>query len=154
MSGKEELGSLLFLWDLEKPLCEQLQASACPFPRFYGLGKIRRLELRLWRAISAVGSALYTDCKYLVLTLRPLVGKGEYIIKNSMEFVQLLSEQYIDDDKERADFDAKSLYTSLPTQQTLVVVKTWLEKEEGLASRTPLMADEFVQMLEICLIST
>ena len=51
-------------------------------------------------------------------------------------------------------FDVKSLYTSLPIQRTLRVVRECLQREEAWESMTILSAEEIIKLLEVCLTST
>lgn len=149
-----------FLWRLcqerriTKPLYNQLHASDCPLPRFYGLAKIHKPEIPLRPVISAVGSALYAASKYLTRILKPMVGKGEYTVANSKEFVEALVDVQVAEDERLVSFDVKSLYTSLPIQRTLDVVEENLRNDDTLICRTPLTAEEVTALLKICLTST
>ena len=149
-----------FLWGLyqrrrmTKPLYDRLHASSCSLPRFYGLAKIHKAGVPLRPVISAVGSALYGVSKYLAEVLKPLVGKGGFTVSNSREFVAMISDVRISSDEEMVSFDVKSLYTSLPVERALAVVRTRLRDDQTLESRTPFTADEVTELLEICLTST
>ena len=149
-----------YLWKLFqqgrmlKPLYNQLHASACPLPRFYGLAKTHKPDVPLRPVISAVGSALYGVSKYLAMVLKPLLGQSDLTIKNSQEFVRVVSDECVADNESMVSFDVKSLYTSLPIGRTLDVVRERLRLDETLDCRTPLNADELVGLLEICLTST
>ena len=149
-----------FLWRLfqerriTKPLYNRLHASECPLPRFYGMAKIHKPEVPLRPVISAVGSALYAASKYLAQILKPLVGNDGYTVANSKEFVKSLIDVRLSEDEELVSFDVQSLYTSLPVQRALSVVREVLEKDDTLSDRTPLTAEEVTGLLKICLTST
>ena len=51
-------------------------------------------------------------------------------------------------------FDVKALYTSLPIERTVKIVRTKLEGDESLSESTPLSVDEVLKLLELCLKST
>ena len=104
----------------------QLHASASPLPRFFGLAKVHK----------------------------PLVGRGQYTVKDGAEFVRILAEERISADEVMVSFDVKSLYTSLPVKRALSVVSIQLENGDQLQSRTPLTAGELSTLLEICLTPT
>ena len=70
-----------YLWALcqkrriTKPLYDQLHASTCNLPRFYGLAKVHKQVCRC--APLSQLSALYAVRKYLAVVLRPLVALNE-----------------------------------------------------------------------------
>ena len=92
--------------------------------------------------------------KYLAQVLRPLVGNGEYTVANSKEFVRSLNNVKVLEDEELVSSDVKSLYTSLPIQRALDVVREDLENDDTLSDRTPLTAEQITDLLKICLTST
>ena len=96
----------------------------------------------------------YAVSKYLAQVLRPLVGRTEYTVGNSAEFVHILSDCSISKEDEMVSFDVKSLYTSLPKQRTLRVVRECLQRKEAWESMTILSAEEIIKLLEVCLTST
>ena len=149
-----------FLWDLfqqkviKKTLYNQLHASACPLPRFYGLAKIHKDGVPLRPVISAVGSALYAVSKYLASVLKPLVGKTQFTVANSKDFVSYIAGESISSDEVMVSFDVKALYTSLPVKRTLEAVSVRLKEDKTLAARTPFSPEHLMVLLEICLTST
>ena len=51
-------------------------------------------------------------------------------------------------------FDVKALFTSVPIQPAIQIIKKLLEKDQDLKQRTSLSVDHIVSLLEFCLRST
>ena len=68
---------------INRRLYNELHASSCPLPRFYGTVKIHKPSQPLRPVISAIGTAMYATSKYLARVLKPLTEANEYAVKNS-----------------------------------------------------------------------
>lgn len=60
----------------------------------------------------------------------------------------------IADDEVMISYDVEALYTSLPINRVLTIVRQNLEKDGTLEERTPFGVDDIIQLLEYCLKST
>ena len=86
-----------FIWKLYegKKICfdsyKSLRCSDSVSPCRYGLPKIYKPNVPLRTIVSFVGSATNTLSKFLKNVLSPLVSTTKYSVKNSKEFVDLLS---------------------------------------------------------------
>ena len=74
--------------------------------------------------ISAVGTATYNLSKYLAKVLNPLVGQNGYVLRNTLHFLENVKERTVEPDMVMVNFDVKALYTSLPIDKTLKIVRT------------------------------
>ena len=99
----------------------------------------------------AVGTATYNHSKYVARILKPLVGRNGYAIQNSIQFINDVKDLVIDSDSVMVSFDVKALYTSIPVDRAVQVVRTRLLEDESLSDPTSLGVDEIIGLLEICL---
>ena len=148
------------VWDLfksnqiKRPLYDFLRASSCPLPRFYGRVKTHKANNPLRPVISAMGTATYNASRYVAGVLAPLVGCTENTSRNSGDFIEQVSGLPIDDNEIMVSFDVSALYTSLPIDRVLEVVRNKLESDDTLSERSALAAPAIVTLLEYCLRST
>ena len=66
---------------------KKLKTTDVPTPRIYGLPKIHKNNNSLREIVSFCGYTTYQLSKYLSPILSPLVGKTEYHIRNTYEWV-------------------------------------------------------------------
>ncbi|KAG8237323.1 hypothetical protein J437_LFUL014488, partial [Ladona fulva] len=92
-------------------------------PRLYGLPKIHKDGVPLRPIVSAINSPTYNLAKYLASLLSPLVGHCEHHITNSTEFVKILPKIHLDPEDIMVSFDVVSLFTRVPLEDTLDLLK-------------------------------
>ena len=146
--------ALLKAGKIKKPFYSYLRASSCPLPRFYGRAKVHKDNCPVRPVISAVGTATYNVSSYIAKILAPLIGNTENTVKNSKEFVELVSDLEIQDDEVMISYDVEALYTSLPINSVLEIARKKLEEDATLDKRTSLKVDDIIKLLEYCLTST
>ena len=85
--------------------------------------------------VNCTGSALYNTSKYLTEILSPIQNKNNNSVQNSTEFVR---------------FDVVSLFTAIPVQKACQYIRTKLEQDDTLTSRTNLTIDDiiFISLLQ------
>jgi hypothetical protein len=69
--------------------------------------------------VSAIGSPTYNLAKYLAGILTPHVGRCEHHIKNSKDFVEILSDIRLQETDLLVSLDVVSLFTRVPLEDTL-----------------------------------
>ena len=101
--------------------------------------------------MSSIGTITYACAKYLADVLSPLVGKTEHHVKNSKEFTEYVKNLKVDPDEELRSYDVSALFTSVPVNKAMVIIRRRLEEDENLNKRTPLSPNDIITLLEKCL---
>jgi len=88
----------------------------------YGLPKIHKTGTPLRPIISAVGTYNYKLAKYLDKILKPLVPNENYILKDTFDFVNKVSNIAHVENQHMVSFDVESLFTNIPTLETIEII--------------------------------
>ena len=129
----------------------QLKPTSENPPRFYTTPKIHKPVLAMRPIVSNCGTILYQLAKYLTGILKPLVGKSPYHLKNSQQLVKDLQSVSIGPNEEFVSVDVSALFTSIPTDKALVIIRKRLEEDTTLFDRTDLPIDDIMDLMEMCL---
>ena len=86
--------------------------------------------------------------------LKPMVGKSSYHVQNNKEFIQHLEGIQLCSDEIIMSYDVKALFTSLPIQPALNIIKKLFEEDTDLQKRTSKTVKHITCLLEFCLRST
>ena len=155
---KNKLISLLKTIKTEGGISEttykKLYPTGATTPRYYGLPKVHKEGIPLRPIVSSIGSATYETAKELSNILKPLVGRSIHHVKNNQEFIQSLQDITIDEEECMMSYDVKSLFTSIPIQPTLTIIKKLLEEDTSLHQRTSMAVKHITWLLEFCLTNT
>ena len=98
--------------------------------KFYGTAKVHKLKsddqdkinkLPLRPIISNVGTATHKTAQYLCNLLSPL-GKSEYNVLNTKEFVQKIKKIKVPKGYVTISFDVVSLFTNVPLRKTIDII--------------------------------
>ena len=118
----------------------------CP-PKFYDLPKIHKLDTPLRPIVSSCGSVTYGVAKELAKILKPLVGKSPPHKQHpglcGTGQTECLS-----------SYDVSALFTLVPIDPALKIIKDLLVKDPTLKDRTVLGIDDIIFLLEFCLKNT
>ena len=123
-------------------------------PKFYGLPKIHKQDTPLRPIVSSTGTVSYNTSKELARILKPLVGKSQHHLQNTKDFIQQLKEVKLQQDETIISYDVKALFTSVPIQPVLNIIKNRLENDQQLQQRTSMSVNQITSLLEYCLRST
>ena len=92
--------------------------------------------------------------KVLSKVLKPLVGKCPLHIQSTGDFVSRAKGLTLQLGVCLTSYDVTSLFTSVPMESALNIIKNLLEKDEKLNDRTVLSVQNIIELLGICLHNT
>ena len=122
--------------------------------RFFGLPKIHKTGNPLRPRVSSRGSVTYGVAKVLSKVLKPLVGKSPHHIQSTGDFVSRAKGLNLQLEECLTSYDVTSLFTSVPIDPALNIVKDLLEKDEKLNDRTVLSVQNIIELLGFCFYNT
>ena len=139
---------------IDDRLCDSLTPRYSEPPQIYGLPKVHKDGVPMRPIVSCIGSPTYRLAKDLARTLTPLSGQTTYTVMNSTKFVERLQEARIGPEDLLVSFDVTSLFTQVPIDEALEVVRARLTKDPTLMDRTYIPVPQLVDLIELCLRST
>ena len=125
----------------------------CP-PKFYGLPKIHKQDTPLRPIVSSCGSVTYRVAKELAKILKPLVGKSPHHINSTQDFVEQVKHITLAPGECLSSYHVSALFTSVPIDPALKIIKDLLVKDPTLKDRTVIGIDDIILLLEFCLKNT
>ena len=128
--------------------------TGCVPPKFYGLPKIHKPDTPLRPIVSSCGSVTYGLAKELAKILKPLVGKSPHHINLTQEFVEQVKHITLGPWECLSSYDVSALFTSVPVDPALNIIRDLLEKDHTLKERTVLAVNDIILLLEFCLKNT
>ena len=128
--------------------------TGCVPPKFYGLPKVHKSGTPLRPIVSSCGSVTYGLAKELAKILKPLVGKSPHHINSTQDFVKQVRHITLVPGECLSSYDVSALFTSVPMDSALKVLKDLLEKDPTLNDRTVIGVDDIILLLECCLKNT
>ena len=141
--------------EITKGLYHWLRQSGSQPPRIYGLPKIHKPEVPLKPIVSScIGAPSYKLSKHIASLISPLAGKTDWHVRNSKHFVEVMAGLRVEEDKMLVSFDVTSLFTNVPIDEAVHVIRDKLRGDETLEDRTTLSPDRVEELLEACLRST
>ena len=123
-------------------------------PKYYGLPKIHKQGTPLRPIISSRGSVSYETAKELAMILKPLIGKSPHHVYNNKDFLESIKDIKVEDDECIMIYDVTTLFTSIPIDTTINIIKKQLEEDRDLKSRTNMTIKHICCLLEFCLKNT
>ena len=83
-----------------------------------------------------------------------MVGHYGYTFRNSTAFVDKLQEVQTTPQDHMVSFDVKNLFTQVPIDEALRVVREKVTSNQTLTKRTSIPAPQLVELVELCLRSS
>ena len=104
--------------------------------------------------VSSIGSVAYGTAKEFSRILKPLVERSTHHVRNNQDFIQSIEEVKVGTEECMMSYDVKALFTSIPIQHTLNIIKKLLEEDTSLQQRTSMAVKHTYCLLEFCLTNT
>ena len=82
------------------------------------------------------------------------MGKSPHHVKNNKDFIHSLEGIKLKPDECMMSFDVKALFTSVPTEPAINIIKKHLEVDKDLHLRTAITVKHITCLLEFCLRNT
>ena len=101
--------------------------------------------------MSSCGSVTYNVAKELAKILKHLVGKSPHCINSTHDFVEQIKELILSPGECLSSYDVPVLFTSVPVDPALGIIKDLLEKDPTLKDRKVLTVNDIILLLEFCL---
>ena len=133
---------------------KQLYPTSAIPPKFYGLPKIHKTGTPLRPIVFSRGSITYGVAKKLSHIIKPLVGQSPHHLKNTQHFIHQLQDKKLQLGGVITSFDVKALFTSVPVQPSIQIVKNRLQQDTSLPQRTAMSIPQITSLLEFCLTHT
>ena len=92
--------------------------------------------------------------KELATILKPLVGKSPHHINSTQDFVEQARQFKLEPGECLSSYDVSALFTSVPIDPALSIIKDLLEKDTTLKERTVMEVGDIILLLEFCLKNT
>ena len=140
--------------NLDEGTYKAIYPTGCVLPKFYGLPKIHKTVNPLRPIVSSRGSVTYGAAKVLSKVLKPLGGKSPHHIQSTGDFVAKAKRLTLQLGECLSSYDVTSLFTSVPIEPALNIIKDLLERDEK-NDRTVLLVQNIIELLgSVCIILT
>ena len=121
---------------------------------FYGLPKIHKTGSSLRPIVSSRGFVTYGVAKVIAKVLKPLVGKLPHHIQSTSDIVSKVREVPLLPGECLSFYNVTALFTSVPIDPALNIIKDLLEKDDTLSNRSVLSVQNVIELFGFCLHNT
>ena len=87
-------------------------------------------------------------------SLNPLLANPHITLKNTQHFIQQLQGKRLEPGEVITSYDVKALFTSVPVQPSIQIVKQRLQQDNTLPQRTSMSISQITSLLDFCLTHT
>ena len=133
---------------------EWLYPTAENIPRMYCTPKIHKTGNPLRPIVDYTGSIGYRTSRSLADILGPLVGKSQHHLNNSRDLAKEMDSIMIEEDEMFISHDVVSLFTNIPVDLALQVIRDRLVADKDLKHRTLLSVDDIMELLKFVVTTT
>ena len=123
-------------------------------PRIYGSPKIHKKDVPLRPIVEGIGSVTYELQKSLKPILKPIEGDPEFYIKDSKDLVKFMGDIQLQEGEILMSHDVVGLFTNVPIDLALKIIKEKLEQDNKFSERTNLTVADICELLNLVLCST
>ena len=136
---------------LDEGMYKIMYPIGCVPHKFYRLPKIHETGTPLRPIISSMGSVTYGVAKVLSKIIKPLVGKSLHHIQSTSDFGNKAKKITLQLGECLTSYDVTALFTSVPIEPALKIIRDLLEKDNRLQDRTVLSVQNIIDLLGFCL---
>ena len=136
---------------LDSNTYKAMNPMGCSASKFYELPKIQKPDTELRSIVSSHGSVAYRVAKVLTKLLKPLVGNPPHHVHSNQNFVEQANKVTLKPRECLSCYDVTALFTSVPVDPALDIIKDLLKKDSTLKERTVLLVKDIILLLEFCL---
>ena len=140
--------------NLDEGTYKAMYPTGCIPPSFMDYQKIHKTGNPFRPIVSSRGSVTYGVAKVISKVLKPLVGKSPHHIQSTGDFVSKAKGLTLQMGECLSSYDVTSLFTSVPIDPALNIIRDLLEKDEKLNDRTVLSVQNIMELLGFCLHNT
>ena len=132
---------------------KQLYPTSAVPPKFYGLPKFTKQVHPSDPLFPVGGPSPMVLPRSLHTSSKPLLGQSPHHLKNT-HFIQQLQGKKLEPGEVISSFDVKALFTSVPVQPAIQIVKQRLQQDNTLPQRISMSIPQITSLLEFCLTNT
>ena len=140
--------------NMSEGMYRSMYPISCIAPKFYGLPKIHKTGTPLRPLVSSRGSATYGVAKVIAKMLKPLADKSPHHLRSTSDFVNKVREITLLPGECLMSYDVTTLFTSVPIDPALNIIKDLLEKDDNFSNRNVLSVHNIIELLGFCLHNT
>ncbi|GJQ67859.1 hypothetical protein Trydic_g16623 [Trypoxylus dichotomus] len=104
--------------------------------------------------VSSRNSPCHPLAKFLLDIIAPLLRNIQSAITHTKHFINKIKEITIDEHDKLVSCDVTSLFTNVPTEAALAIVKNRLFRDTTLDERTSLSVEAIIELLSTCVNTT
>ena len=123
-------------------------------PQVLWLPKTHKPDTHLRPIVSSCGSVTCGVAKEPAKILKTLVGKSPPHINSTQDFVEQTKYTTLAQGECLSSYDVSALFTTVPVDPALNIIKDLLAKHHTLKERTVLAVSDIILLLEFCLKNT
>ena len=110
--------------------------------------KVHKPNAPLCLIVDYTGSATYKTARAIADILHPIMGQTEHYLENSKDLKKKLANKKLKENEVLISHDIVSLFTKVPIQEALTVIRSRLKNDKTLSKRTNLTVDDIMDLLE------
>ena len=139
---------------INEDIYKRLHPTGAGTSKFYGLPKVQKAGVPPRPVVSSRGTVSYETARELTRILKPLMGKSAYSVQNTKDFVEQLKNIKLQPNECITSYDVKALFTSVPIEPAIEIIKKHLEDDKDVQQRTSMTVKHIICWLEFCLKNT